>query len=75
MWRHMEVSDQRHITAVLHPGKGTPVPTGKEAGKAPKAVWELWRESPSLPEMKLQSSCAVLPELDGAKIHQKKFKL
>jgi hypothetical protein len=36
----MEVSGQRHApAALLHQGKGTPVPIGQEAGWVPEPVW------------------------------------
>jgi hypothetical protein len=38
------VSGQRHAPAALYPGKGSPVPTGQEAGFVPEPVWALYLE-------------------------------
>jgi hypothetical protein len=45
----MEVSDQLHAPAALHPGKEPQVPTGEEAGWTPEPVWKLWRREKFLP--------------------------
>jgi hypothetical protein len=35
----MGVSGQRHAPAVLYPGKGLPVPTGKESEWGSELIW------------------------------------
>jgi hypothetical protein len=35
----MGVCGQRHASTALYPGKGSPVPTGQEAGWAPEQFW------------------------------------
>jgi hypothetical protein len=42
-WNWLEVSDQFHGPATLPPRERTPVPTGQEAGWAPKVVRTIWR--------------------------------
>jgi hypothetical protein len=45
----MDVCGQPHATATSPAGKEPLIPTGKEAGWAPKPVWTQWRKKKSLP--------------------------
>jgi hypothetical protein len=40
----LDVSGQLHGPTALPTGKQLPVPTGYEAGWAPKPVWRLWKK-------------------------------